>query len=114
MNHVLRTKFSDPNGKYHREDGPAVEWHDGTKLWYKHGKLHREGGPAIECKNGSKLWFKHGKCHMEDGPAVKCLNGNKYYYLEDNQYTEREYWEKVKELGKCKLFKLDKGKICWI
>ena len=22
------------NGKYHREDGPAIEWADGYKFWY--------------------------------------------------------------------------------
>jgi len=26
------------NGKRHREDGPAVEWYNGTKQWYLNGK----------------------------------------------------------------------------
>jgi len=26
------------NGKHHREDGPAVEYSDGTKEWYLYGK----------------------------------------------------------------------------
>ncbi len=26
------------NGKYHREDGPAIEWADGQKEWYLNGK----------------------------------------------------------------------------
>jgi len=30
----------------HREDGPAVEWYNGSKEWYKNAKLHREDGPA--------------------------------------------------------------------
>ena len=25
------------NGKYHREDGPAIEWPNGEKFWYKNG-----------------------------------------------------------------------------
>lgn len=25
-------------GKQHREDGPAVEWADGRKEWYRHGQ----------------------------------------------------------------------------
>ena len=26
------------NGKFHRADGPAVEWADGYKAWYLNGK----------------------------------------------------------------------------
>ena len=39
----------DNKGRYHREDGPAVEWANGNKAWYRNGKQHREDGPAIEC-----------------------------------------------------------------
>jgi len=35
------------NGKYHRVDGPAVIWSDGTSEWHLHGQYHRIGGPAI-------------------------------------------------------------------
>jgi hypothetical protein len=28
------------NGKYHREDGPTIEWVDGTKFWYLDGNLY--------------------------------------------------------------------------
>ena len=30
---------------------------DGDKSWWLNGKLHREDGPAIEWANGSKAWF---------------------------------------------------------
>jgi hypothetical protein len=44
------------NGKLHREDGPAVEYADGSKKWYLNGKLHREGGPAVEyCRRHKAL-----------------------------------------------------------
>jgi hypothetical protein len=56
---------------FHREDGPAVEWPNGTKRWYLNGKLHREGGPAVEDANGTKFWYLNGKLHREDGPAVE-------------------------------------------
>jgi hypothetical protein len=46
---------------WHREDGPAVERSNGTKIWYLHGKLHRENGPAIEYANGDKAWYLEGK-----------------------------------------------------
>ena len=48
-------------GQLHREDGPAVEYADGSKLWYKNGQLHREDGPAIESVNGRKWWWTEGK-----------------------------------------------------
>ena len=49
------------NGKFHREDGPAVEWTDGSKFWYKNGLLHREDGPAIEYTDGDKAWRLNGE-----------------------------------------------------
>jgi hypothetical protein len=52
-------EYRDENGQYHREDGPAVEWSDGTKVWYWHGKLHRQDGPAIERADGGKSWYYH-------------------------------------------------------
>ena len=39
--------WRNPKGHYHREDGPAVEYVDGSKEWFIEGKHHREGGPAI-------------------------------------------------------------------
>ena len=42
---------------YHREDGSAIEWADGSKSWYLNGKRHREDGPAIEWVDGSKWWY---------------------------------------------------------
>ena len=49
------------NGKYHREDGPAIELANGAKHWYLNGKLHREDGPAIEWSGGEKRWYLNGK-----------------------------------------------------
>lgn len=33
----------------------------GTKWWYKEGYIHREDGPAIEYANGSKKWYYEGE-----------------------------------------------------
>ena len=49
-----------PNGGYHREDGPALEFVNGDKYWYINGKRHREDGPAIEYYDGYKAWFLNG------------------------------------------------------
>jgi hypothetical protein len=46
-----------PNGEYHREDGPAIEYVNGHKSWWLNGKRHRIDGPAIECVDGDKYWF---------------------------------------------------------
>ena len=64
---------------------------------------------------GTKCWYdSDGKYHRKDGPAVEWANGNKEYWLEHIRYTEEEYWKKIKELKKCKLFKLEVKKIGWI
>ena len=48
-------------GKYHRDDGPAIKWTSGTKDWYINGLRHREDGPAIEWADGGKWWYINGK-----------------------------------------------------
>jgi len=85
----------------HREDGPAVKYADGTKLWYRNGQCHREDGPAIEWVSGSKEWWVNGKRHHEDGPAIECADGTKAWYLRGKKVTEKEFNRriaKVKEL----------------
>lgn len=97
------------NDKRHREDGPAVEWVDGTKVWYCKGKLHREGGPAIEYADGAKYWYRNGELHCEDGPAIELADGSKEWYLENVEYTEEKFNLKmnpVKELTVQEISKL--------
>lgn len=78
--------------QYHREDGPALEFADGTKIWYINGECHREDEPAVENADGSKhWWYLNGKRHREDGPAVEYTNGFKEWYLNDVQITEEEF-----------------------
>lgn len=68
----------------------------GNKEWYLNGKLHREDGPAIEFADGDKYWYLNGSLHREDGPAIEHANGLKYWCLNDIEYSEEEYWNKVK------------------
>jgi hypothetical protein len=75
----------------HREDGPAIEWVDGYKVWYLNGQPHREDGPAIEHGNGAKNWYKHGKRHREDGPAYEGVDGTKFWYLYGIPLCEQEF-----------------------
>jgi hypothetical protein len=95
-NNYVKKEFSDKicyylNGKYHREDGPAIEYVNGNKFWYKNGKQHREDGPAVEYTNGTKYWYKNGKLHREKGPAIECVRGDVYWYLNGISYSEKEY-----------------------
>jgi hypothetical protein len=81
------------NDDLHREDGPAVEWLDGSKAWFLHGKRHREDGPAIEYKTVREWWI-NGECHREDGPAIERTNGVKYWYYHGQRLdckTQREF-----------------------
>ncbi|KKM97673.1 hypothetical protein LCGC14_1165670 [marine sediment metagenome] len=45
---------------YHRLDGPAIEYKDGTKYWYVDDKLHRLDGPALEFADGYESWYING------------------------------------------------------
>jgi hypothetical protein len=66
------------NGKYHRIDGPAIEFEDGGKEWYLNGERHRVDGPAVEDVDGHKEWW---------------LNGDLYYFdewLTANTYISEE------------------------
>jgi len=52
-----------PNGQLHRKDGPAVEYPDGSFIWYFNGVIHRLNDPAIVWSNGTKEWWNNGR-HM--------------------------------------------------
>jgi hypothetical protein len=76
----------------HREDGPAEEFHDGTKRWWLHGQRHREDGPACEYQDGTKVWCIHGLRHRTDGPAYEDPRYNVYeYWLNGTLVTEEEF-----------------------
>ena len=79
------------NGQNHREDGPAIERTDGTKLWYLNGLHHREDGPAIEYANGDKYWYLNGQLHRTDGPAVEYATGTTAWFLNGKELTEAEF-----------------------
>jgi hypothetical protein len=77
---------------HHREDGPAVEYSNGSKSWYLNGKLHREDGPAIEHADAYKSWWLNGELHREDGPAIEYADGrNPEWYLNGKHLFEEEF-----------------------
>ena len=52
--------YTNDKGQYHREDGPAIIWSDGTQYWCINGKIHREDGPAIITRHGTQFWYMDG------------------------------------------------------
>ena len=64
----------------------------GDKLWkLPNGKLHRENGPAVLDIKGGKSWHLNGKLHRGDGSAIEYSDGRKLWFLNDIQYSEKEY-----------------------
>jgi len=62
----------------------------GNIRWYKTGTnlLHREDGPALEWNDGTKWWYQNDRRHRTDGPAIEYINGFKYYYLNGKYYPD--------------------------
>ena len=49
------------NGKAHRMDGAAFSRLGEFKIWYRCGDRHREDGPAVEYSDGTLAWFLNGE-----------------------------------------------------
>jgi hypothetical protein len=90
-----RIEYRNKLGQRHREDGPAVEFSDGTKEWWINGHCHREDGPAIQYPNGDKDWYINSERHREDGPAIEWIDGDKWWFLNDTRYSEQEWQEEI-------------------
>jgi hypothetical protein len=71
------------------------EFPDRIEYLNEKGQYHREDGPAIEFINGSKEWYLNGQLHRLDGPAIEYRDGNKYWYLNDKFYIEQEWQQEV-------------------
>ena len=72
----------------------------GNKRYYHHsGQRHREDGPAVEWHDGSKFWFQNNSCHRVDGPAVTWTSGNMEWWIHGVQYTQQEYYLQIKTLA---------------
>jgi hypothetical protein len=99
-NHKTIRWYND-KGKFHRLDGPAIEYANGAKVWYVNGKQHRLDGPAIEYVDGHKSWFVDGKRHRLDGPAIEYAGGSKSWYVDGKKMTEKEFNEYTKPKPSC-------------
>lgn len=55
------------DGRLHREDGPAIEYADGTKMWAQKGNIHRKDGPALIYANNQEIdWYLDGVSYEFD------------------------------------------------
>ena len=89
------------NGLKHRENGPAAEYKDGTRMWFINGKLHREGGPAVIIPSKGNHYYYKGDLHRLDGPAVEFFDSYKEYWVYGDRYAnEEEYLEAIKTMTK--------------
>jgi len=93
-------RWFNQKDQLHREDGPAVEYADGTKRWFQQGKFHRDDGPSIEYNNGDKFWYQHDQLHREDGPAVEYTNGYQEWWIKGEQlkFSSQEEFERYMKL----------------
>ena len=75
----------------------------GDKYWYLPSKgqhyIHREDGPACERKNGTKIWYKNNQIHREDGPAIEEASSLKLkkWYLFHQRLPDQEIKTWLKE-----------------
>jgi hypothetical protein len=61
------------------KDGKETS-HSGMTYYWKDNELHREDGPAVEWPDGSSIWVYNGRQHRLDGPAKHILVSNKIWY----------------------------------
>ena len=67
---------------------------DGTIYWLLNDQLHREDGPAIEYTDGSKGWLLHHKeVHPETLVDLQLSRGVFCYY---NEETETLHFDEIK------------------
>ena len=105
------------NDLYHREDGPAIEYSDGTKKWFINGKQHRLDGPAIELISGTKYWYLNNRLHGLDGPAWIHNNGQSDWFINDYYVTKEIYsWATENNIDLDNLTDIDKAliKLIWV
>jgi hypothetical protein len=83
--------YYNDHAQLHRLDGPAVEYIEGTKLWFNNNRHHRLKGPAREWSDGSKEWWVNDKLHRLDGPAREWANGDRSWWIDYKELTQQQF-----------------------
>lgn len=77
--------YYNDEGKYHRTDGPAIEYSTGGKEWWVCGEKHRLYEPAYTNEYmGTKSYYIAGALYNLYGPAI----GDKRYFINSNEITD--------------------------
>ena len=72
---------------------------EGTTRWYKDAKckiLHRENGPSVEWTDGTTGWYQNGLRHRTDGAAIEWYDGDKWWFIDGVHLTAAEFKLAVK------------------
>ena len=81
------------------KEGMYIDDKNGDKYTFKDNEYHSYNGkPAIEYCDGTKVWYRNGKGHRLYGPAVERCEGLKTWWLFDNEYYESDYNEIMKNV----------------
>ena len=83
-------EWKNANGERHREDGPAIEWANGSRNWFINGIAHRVDGPSYEDVNGYSEWWKHGKLVRKEWHVQGVLTRREHYSR--GTVTRREFY----------------------
>lgn len=74
LTHGLTSDYSSPDRSATKNNGPSRLRSRLGSCYFVNGIGHRVGGPAIECHNGIRIWINHGKItnyffphHLEGG-----------------------------------------------
>jgi len=54
--------------------------------------IHNETAPAIIADDGRKEWWQNNEWHRLDGPARIYKNRYKIFLINDDMFSEEEYW----------------------
>jgi len=88
------------NLKYSNTEEPFydVEIDDQGNIMYynEKGEFHRLNGPAIEWSDGSSSYWVNGKLHRLDGPARIFFGNDVEYWVNGNYLTKKEFDELTK------------------
>jgi hypothetical protein len=77
---------------------PVIDIH-GNQFYYNGGnQYHRENGPAVIYADGTQYWYKNGRRHRIDGPAVIHASGYTCWYLDDTGYIDNKSFQSVANL----------------
>lgn len=89
----------------------GIEDGEGYHIYYKYGKFHREDGPALEWWDGEKAWWVNGERHRTDGPAIIWSSGGVEWWVNDQWYRTFDEW--IKYLSEIDLEHATMMKLKW-